>query len=112
VAERSESLNEMFRQNATDTTEAVLESYVDFIFLALNRFRSEMETLNTSFRKELETSIALIPAPAPKDPVTISTPSAIDLPANGPSAATTAEESQLIPVEMSPAEPRPASSDA
>lgn len=112
VAERSESLNEMFRQNATDTTEAVLESYVDFIFLALNRFRSEMETLNTSFRKELETSITLIPAPASKDPVTISTPSAIDLPANGPSAAAAAEESQLIPVEISPAEPRPASSDA
>lgn len=112
VAERSESLNQMFRQNATDTTEAVLESYVDFIFLALNRFRSEMEVLNTSFRKELETSIALIPAPVPKDPVTIRTPAAIDHPTSGPSAANLAEELQLIPVEMPPAEPRPASSGA
>jgi hypothetical protein len=76
VAQRSERLNELFRQNATDTTEAVLENYVDFIFLALKRFRSEMDVLNTAFRKELEASIALIPAP--REPMAIAQPSAIE----------------------------------
>jgi hypothetical protein len=70
VAQRSERLNDLFRQNATDTTEAVLESYVDFIFLALKRFRSEMDVLNSAFRKELESSIALIPPQ--KEPFAIS----------------------------------------
>lgn len=112
VAERSETLNEMFRQNATDTTEAVLESYVDFIFLALNRFRSEMEGLNTSFRKELEASIALIPAP--KESMTIKTASAIDISASA--SGTDAVKEQLIPVETPAAveimadDTRPASS--
>jgi hypothetical protein len=77
VAQRSERLNDLFRQNATDTTEAVLESYVDFIFIALKRFRSEMDVLNSAFRKELEASIALIPPP--KEPFAISKPAEIEI---------------------------------
>ena len=77
VAQRSERLNELFRQNATDTTEAVLESYVDFIFLALKRFRSEMDVLNSAFRKELEASIAVIPPQ--KEPFAISKPADIEI---------------------------------
>lgn len=81
VAQRSERLNELFRQNATDTTEAVLESYVDFIFLALKRFRSEMDVLNTAFRKELEASIALIPAQ--KEPLAINRTASADVVTEG-----------------------------
>jgi hypothetical protein len=77
VAQRSERLNELFRQNATDTTEAVLENYVDFIFLALKRFRSEMDVLNSAFRKELEASIALIPAP--REAVAITKPAEAEI---------------------------------
>jgi hypothetical protein len=77
VAQRSERLNDLFRQNATDTTEAVLESYVDFIFLALKRFRSEMDVLNSAFRKELEASIALIPPQ--KEPFAISKPADVEI---------------------------------
>lgn len=62
VAQRSQRLNDQFRQNATETAEAVLEDYVDFIFLALKRFRQEMEVLNGSFQKEIETSLKAIPA--------------------------------------------------
>jgi predicted nucleic acid-binding Zn-ribbon protein len=62
VAQRSQRLNEQFRKNATETTESVLENYVDFIFLALKRFRSEMEVLNGAFHKELEASLKAVPA--------------------------------------------------
>jgi ribosome-associated translation inhibitor RaiA len=56
VAQRTQLLSQQFRKNATETTEAVLENYVDFIFLALNRFRSEMEELNGALREELRAS--------------------------------------------------------
>ena len=42
VAKRSGQLSEKFRLSATETTESVLESYVDFIFLALERLRKEI----------------------------------------------------------------------
>ena len=77
VAKRSERLNDMFRQKATDTTEAVLESYVDFIFLALKRFRSEMDVVNTAFRKELEASISIIPVK--KEQLAINTPAITEI---------------------------------
>ena len=77
VAQRSEKLNDEFRQNATDTTEAVLESYVDFIFLALKRFRSEMDVLNGTFRKELEASMAAMPVH--KEPFAINKPADIEI---------------------------------
>lgn len=56
VAQRSEALNQQFRKSATETSEAVLGNYVDFIFLALERFRSEMETLQSTFRTEDQAS--------------------------------------------------------
>ena len=37
VAQRSALLSEQFRDNATQTTEAVLQSYVDFIMLSVER---------------------------------------------------------------------------
>jgi hypothetical protein len=77
VAQRSERLNDMFRQKATDTTEAVVASYVDFIFLALTRFRSEMDTMNTTFRKEIEATIALMPSR--KEPMAIIRPAANEM---------------------------------
>lgn len=87
VAQRSEMLNAQFKQNATDTTESVLESYVDFIFLALKRFRSEMDVLNASFRKELEASVAVIPAQ--REAFAINKPADIEI--NGSLAATPVE---------------------
>lgn len=61
VAQRSERLNEKFKQNAAETTDAVIASYVDFIFLAVERFRTEMEGLNDKFSKNLE--LTMKPAP-------------------------------------------------
>lgn len=61
VAQRSEWLNEQFRKNATETTEAVLQGYVDFIFLAVDRFRKELEDVNHSFTKDLELTLKPIP---------------------------------------------------
>lgn len=58
VAQRSERLTEQFRVNATETTEGVLAGYVDFIFLALDRFRKELESVNQGFSKDLEATLA------------------------------------------------------
>jgi hypothetical protein len=95
VAQRSEMLNAQFKQNATDTTEAVLESYVDFIFLALKRFRSEMDVLNAAFRKELEASIAVMPAP--REPFAINKPASIEISGSLAGAAGEGEVKPLIP---------------
>ena len=54
VAQRSETLNQQFRKSATETSESVLGNYVDFIFLALERFRSEMEGLDSTSRNGRE----------------------------------------------------------
>jgi hypothetical protein len=54
IALRSESLNKRFHKTATETTETVLESYVDFIYLAVERFRSELDGVNASFTSQLE----------------------------------------------------------
>jgi predicted nucleic acid-binding Zn-ribbon protein len=108
VAQRSERLNEQFRQHATETTEAVLENYVDFIFLALKRFRSEMDVLNTTFRKELEASLAVIPVP--KEPFAISKPTDIDI---TPSLETPAPIAEAVIVVGAPeAVDRPAAGGA
>ena len=58
VAERSEVLSEEFRKTATETTEAVLQGYVDFIFLSVERFRRELEEVNETFTRDLESSLA------------------------------------------------------
>lgn len=72
VAQRSEWLNEQFRKNATETTEAVLQGYVDFIFLAVDRFRKELEDVNDSFTKDLE--LTLKPLPHAGGSVSLSAP--------------------------------------
>lgn len=61
IAERSQGLSEEFRRTASETTDEVLQSYVDFIYLAVERFRSEMEQANRSFANELA---AKLPPPA------------------------------------------------
>ena len=61
VAQRSGMLNEQFRKNATETTEGVLAGYVDFIFLALDRFRKELEEVNHNFTKEIEGTLKPLP---------------------------------------------------
>lgn len=61
VAQRSQQLSGQFTDNATQTTEAVLQSYVDFIFLSVERFRKELEQTNTNFVRELETTLASLP---------------------------------------------------
>lgn len=58
VAQRSTLLGEQFRETATQTTETVLQSYVDFIFLSTERFRKELEDVNAGFTRELETTLA------------------------------------------------------
>ena len=94
VAQRSAQLNDLFRKNATETTEAVLENYVDFIFLALKRFRSEMEVLNGNLQRELETTLKALPPakegeePQDKDDTTAQAPqikplAALRLPTGG-----------------------------
>jgi hypothetical protein len=57
VSQRSELLNEQFRRNATETTETILQGYVDFIFLAADRFRKELEEVNGTFTRDLETRL-------------------------------------------------------
>ncbi len=54
VVERADVLNEKFRKNAAETSDAVMSSYVDFIYLAVDRFRTEMEELNSKFSRTLE----------------------------------------------------------
>ena len=54
VAQRAEKLNAQYRKNATETTEAILQGYVDFIFLATERFRKELEDVNDRFGKDIE----------------------------------------------------------
>lgn len=61
VALRTDSLNEQFRKNATETTEAVLQGYVDFIYLAVDRFRSELEAVNGNFSRELTANLGALP---------------------------------------------------
>jgi len=65
VAQRSEQLNEQFRRNATETTEAVLQGYVDFIFMAAARFREELEQVNESFSTNLEARLQALPRGGP-----------------------------------------------
>lgn len=68
VERRSEQLNEKFRKSATDTTETVLAGYVDFIFMALERFRRELETVNDGFSRDLEASLRMLPPGEPAGP--------------------------------------------
>lgn len=57
IAHRSEALNETFRKTAMETTEAVLENYVDFIYLSVERFRNELQSVNESFSRELAATL-------------------------------------------------------
>lgn len=77
VANRSERLNEQFKKNATQTAEAVLDNYVEFIFLAIERFRAEMTDVNGAFHQELETKLR-----------TLSSLPAAEVPASLPAAPT------------------------
>lgn len=61
VAQRSQLLSGQFRDNATQTTEAVLQGYVDFVFLSVERFRKELEQTNASFMRDLEVTLAALP---------------------------------------------------
>lgn len=63
VVRRSESLGTQFRENATQTAETVLQSYVDFIFLSTERFRKELEAVNDGFTRQLEETLAGLPTP-------------------------------------------------
>ena len=65
VANRSERLNEQFKKNATQTAEAVLDNYVEFIFLAIERFRAEMTDVNGAFHQELEAKLRTLASPPP-----------------------------------------------
>jgi len=67
VAQRSELLNEQFRSNATETTETILQGYVDFIFLATDRFRTELEEVNGQFSRDLETRLLALDQGRPVD---------------------------------------------
>jgi hypothetical protein len=82
VANRSERLNEQFKKNATETAEAVLDNYVEFIFLAIERFRAEMTDVNGAFHQELEAKLRALPDMRPEVAATTVTPA----PADGPSA--------------------------
>ena len=70
VAQRSEQLNEQFRRSATETAETVLQGYVDFIFMAVARFREELEQVNASFGTELESRLQELPRGGPVSPAT------------------------------------------
>ena len=54
VAGRTGQISEQFRRSATETAEVVLESYVDFIFLAVERLRSEMGGMKVIDSREIE----------------------------------------------------------
>lgn len=82
VANRSERLNEQFKKNATETAEAVLDNYVEFIFLAIERFRAEMTDVNGAFHQELEAKLRALPDMRPDAAVTTGIPA----PADGTSA--------------------------
>ena len=64
VVERADLLTDKFKRNAAQTTDTVMASYVDFIYLAVDRFRTEMEDLNSKFSKTL----ALTRKPMPFQP--------------------------------------------
>jgi len=70
MAERSQGLSEEFRRTASETTDEVLQNYVDFIYLAVERFRSEMERANRSFANDVA---AKLPSPAIDTEVALST---------------------------------------
>ena len=74
VANRSERLNEQFKKNATQTAEAVLDNYVEFIFLAIERFRAEMTDVNGAFHQELETKLRTLSAPQTLEALTSPAP--------------------------------------
>lgn len=63
IAQRAEGLSEQFRRTATETTESVLQSYVDFIYMAVDRFRQEMENANRSLASSLAAPRAADQAP-------------------------------------------------
>ena len=54
VAGRTGQISEQFRRSATETAEVVLESYVDFIFLAVERLRSEIGEMKVIDCREIE----------------------------------------------------------
>jgi hypothetical protein len=54
VAGRTGQISEQFRRSATETADVVLESYVDFIFLAVERLRSEMGGMKVIDSREIE----------------------------------------------------------
>jgi hypothetical protein len=57
VAKRSVVLSQEFRKTATETTESVLQGYVDFIFLSVERFRRELDEVNETFTQELDSRL-------------------------------------------------------
>lgn len=61
VAERSAMLSAQFRDNATQTTDAVLQGYVDFIFLSVDRIRNELEAANAQLARGIEAQLAAQP---------------------------------------------------
>jgi len=86
VAQKSGRISNQFRTCATETTEAVLESYVDFIFIALERFRRELKVIESNpaengpaHNDRPELSVPLSAAGAPtrvENPVEVAQPSA------------------------------------
>ena len=79
VAERAEVLNAEFRRNATETTESVLQGYVDFVFLATERFRKELSEVNERFGQDLETRLRALEQGGSVD-LAPAVPEAVDLP--------------------------------
>lgn len=75
MAERSQGLSEEFRRTASETTDEVLQNYVDFIYLAVERFRSEMEQANRSFASDVA---AKLPPLAIDTEVALSTEASAD----------------------------------
>ncbi len=78
LIQRSEGLSEQFRRTATETTDEVMQNYVDFIYLAVERFRTEMEQANGSFARELATKLPQIANDSGGDVVAIASPDAGD----------------------------------
>ena len=60
VTQRSDALSERFRSQATETAENLLQSYVDFIYVAVDRFRKELEAVNHGFHEELGERLAVL----------------------------------------------------
>lgn len=84
VAQRSQLLSGEFRDNATQTTEAVLQGYVDFVFLSVERFRKELEQTNASFVRDLEATLASLPRGGHDTPTEDATQHQPDPPAAAP----------------------------